>query len=365
MKVPFEGDSSKSKERFEEEYAKCLEGPDKYFPRHLRCQPNGNFDSAQCIEQTTFDKHLPAYLEENCFCYYEGERFNSSIALLSTAEIVLSCHREGRADPQRVDLGGGHYSGYYRPCEKKHVELRKLKEKFLAEGKTYISTEWLPVCGPDGYHALVQPFKSDPKKGYCSDLLGNQLEDFTGVYAEMDCHCAQVRHRMSGWGEKPHCTKDGSYSMRQCKEGKCYCVDKFGQQCAIEHSESTMGCCISVDESCCFGNARDMKAFDHCISDCKLPLITTTTTTTTTTTPNTATGGPTDDPDRCGAYCVGKTPGYYADKCCTNDQKICNCKGAEGGESFSCPKGMIFCNGDNRSHYVPPTGQPCMDNSLP
>ena len=24
-----------------------------YFPRHLRCQPNGNYDEAQCIEQVS------------------------------------------------------------------------------------------------------------------------------------------------------------------------------------------------------------------------------------------------------------------------------------------------------------------------
>ena len=59
-------DHRKFKLRFKEAYEKCLREQEKYFPNHLRChitadlmyfltlsrcQPNGNFDTAQCIEQ--------------------------------------------------------------------------------------------------------------------------------------------------------------------------------------------------------------------------------------------------------------------------------------------------------------------------
>ena len=91
--------------------------------------------------------------------------------------------------------------------------LRKLKDFYEAEGSTYVSTERLPVgcsleknyfilclenhrkyikrwvtvstfllkcckmhrnvlkvCGPDGYHAVVQPNPEKPEEGFCSDL---------------------------------------------------------------------------------------------------------------------------------------------------------------------------------------------------
>ena len=99
------------------------------------------------------------------------------------------------------------------------------------------------MCGPDGYHALVQPDPENPGKGFCSDLwvesslisekleksqiqaflylyflysflfkrillfkwliihtfpffrLGNKLEDFSGTYDKMNCQCALVRDR--------------------------------------------------------------------------------------------------------------------------------------------------------------------------
>jgi hypothetical protein len=89
----------------------------------------------------------------------------------------------------------GHYQGYYRPCEARHVAVRKLRDAHRAEGRDYVTTELLPVCGPDGYHAPVQPVKGQAGRGYCSDLLGNQLEAFEGDLASMDCQCALVRNR--------------------------------------------------------------------------------------------------------------------------------------------------------------------------
>ena len=34
--------------------------------------------------------------------------------------------------------------------------------------------------------------KWPPILGYCSDRLGDPIEDFAGNYEEMDCLCAQV-----------------------------------------------------------------------------------------------------------------------------------------------------------------------------
>ena len=35
-----------------------------------------------------------------------------------------------------------------------------------------------------------------------------------------------IGFRVQEWGEKPACTSDGSYQLRQCLSGKCFCVDK-------------------------------------------------------------------------------------------------------------------------------------------
>ena len=41
--------------RFEEEYAECMnsETNDYFTAGQLRCNPNGNYDEAQCIQQVT------------------------------------------------------------------------------------------------------------------------------------------------------------------------------------------------------------------------------------------------------------------------------------------------------------------------
>ena len=55
---------------------------------------------------------------------------------------------------------------------------------------------------------------------------GEPLVSYRGLYADMDCECAVVESLLTGWGEKPACTGDGSYGSVQCKAGKCYCVDR-------------------------------------------------------------------------------------------------------------------------------------------
>ena len=37
--------------RYEEQYKSCMTTKQDYFPGHLRCMPNGNYDPAQCIAQ--------------------------------------------------------------------------------------------------------------------------------------------------------------------------------------------------------------------------------------------------------------------------------------------------------------------------
>ena len=73
---------------------------------------------------------------------------------------------------------------------------------------------------------------------------GEQIENYEGIFANMDCECAVVESmitglrgiwfkqnknltQFTGWGLKPSCTADGSYNKKQCKGGKCYCVDRW------------------------------------------------------------------------------------------------------------------------------------------
>ena len=80
-------------------------------------------------------------------------------------------------------------------------------------------------CSIDGFFSKLQRSSDDETKGYCVNKMGEAL-GYNGTYANMDCECATVESRINGWGQKPACTSDGSYIKKQCKAGKCYCVDK-------------------------------------------------------------------------------------------------------------------------------------------
>merc|ERR1719361_2896811 len=126
MKVKYAGDSPAGQDT-------------DFFFGQLRCDPNGNFDTAQCISQTTEEDYNPTYDLETCFCYYEGHPLNGSMAPINIAPDVLDCHREGSM----------HYPGYWRPCEKYNVEKRKLIAKNKAEGRVYIAKERVEICDID------------------------------------------------------------------------------------------------------------------------------------------------------------------------------------------------------------------------
>ena len=70
----------------------------------------------------------------------------------------------------------------------------------------------------------------------CCVRLGQQISGYQGVFSELDCECAVLASLTTVWGESPACTEDGSFTAVQCKAGKCYCVDRYGRQCAKEVS---------------------------------------------------------------------------------------------------------------------------------
>ena len=57
--------------------------------------------------------------------------FNSSLVPIASAHYTLDCHK----------LDETHYAGWYRPCQAKHAEKKKLKAEYRAQDKLYISTE--------------------------------------------------------------------------------------------------------------------------------------------------------------------------------------------------------------------------------
>ena len=94
MEVKWDGDTESSRRRYKEAFTKCMEREDAgYFSAgHLRsennttqqnnfltrtsnfrCQPNGNYDEAQCVQQTYDDSYHPASEAEVCFCYQDGK----------------------------------------------------------------------------------------------------------------------------------------------------------------------------------------------------------------------------------------------------------------------------------------------------
>ena len=74
MKVKYDGDSQVSKTRFKADYEQCMRNEaNEYFTGgHLRCEPNGNYDEAQCVKQTYDDGYHPGYDLEKCFCLPEN-----------------------------------------------------------------------------------------------------------------------------------------------------------------------------------------------------------------------------------------------------------------------------------------------------
>ena len=82
---------------------------------HMRCQPNGNYDPIQCVQQTASDGL--------CFCIdtksIEVVK-NSSLVTFKNIESVdaLFCY-----DTEKMF----HNPGHYRPCEKEAKEIYDLK----------------------------------------------------------------------------------------------------------------------------------------------------------------------------------------------------------------------------------------------
>ena len=107
-----------------------------YFPGHMRCLSNGNFDPIQCVDRSV--------TEDMCFCIDADINLNSTITYQSLIN-NLPCYSE--------DL---HVPEYFRPCEAKTKMMKERMEELEEDEIDFYSGGSLPICSPDGYYDKVK-----------------------------------------------------------------------------------------------------------------------------------------------------------------------------------------------------------------
>ncbi len=120
----------------------------------MRCQPNGNFDSLQCVTGYS--------AEDMCFCVGVEEAIddvssdhlvtlNGTRAFLTSVE-SLSCYDDG-SDGENIAAAYEDYAherGYFRPCELEVRRREREKEVAASQGRILHIFKPEPVCSPDG-----------------------------------------------------------------------------------------------------------------------------------------------------------------------------------------------------------------------
>ncbi|CAL4065634.1 unnamed protein product [Meganyctiphanes norvegica] len=185
----------------------------------FRCLSNGNFDELQCIDK------------QYCFCYdpIKGDVTEGPWGFSMMP--MLSCYNESL-----------HGVNYTQPCLEDLEEYENNLEND-DDDLTIIAVSNKPICGPDGYYTAVQYAGN---KAYCSDSMGNRIEDFIVSLEDavgMQCACARRRFLMEQGGlgsSKPKCHPQRGDFCRVQKRGLlAYCVDGSGNQ---------LGNTVSIDD---------------------------------------------------------------------------------------------------------------------
>lgn len=214
--------------KFRNEFKECMEkaisgsaSSNTYFPSHMRCLSNGNFDRIQCVTNDVES-------EDMCLCITEDLQFNNSITYQSVT-FNLPCYDEKLHVPE-----------YFRPCEAEARRIRLAKE-FEMKNKTSLSYDGYPEprCNPDGNYHHLQHRPQNYTQLYCASFNGTQIEDFeaelgTSLGDMMDCECALARASLTEGVPKPTCCANGNFRSYQCQAGQCYCVNNFGRQTSKE-----------------------------------------------------------------------------------------------------------------------------------
>ncbi|KAK4884673.1 hypothetical protein RN001_000944 [Aquatica leii] len=201
--------------------------PNEYF----RCQSNGDYDTIQCVE----DKCLCVDADNGHLTYPDLEPVN----VTTIAESSLPCFNNNT-----------HLEAeYFRICEEKYLDMLNKTEEYKKNGFELFG-HIMPNCQLDGYFGPVQETFNTK---YCSDILGNLLENFevpktSALSPTMNCNCARVRTILMD-PEKPECCENGNYKQIQRRRGLCRCVDKNGNQIGKEVN------CQQIGQLKCLTNA--------------------------------------------------------------------------------------------------------------
>eukprot|EP00095_Tigriopus_kingsejongensis_P006709 maker-scaffold25_size650667-snap-gene-4.15 protein:Tk06709 transcript:maker-scaffold25_size650667-snap-gene-4.15-mRNA-1 annotation:"hypothetical protein DAPPUDRAFT_328375" len=216
-----------------------------YFPSHMRCLPNGNFDPIQCTERSV--------TEDMCFCINNDDMSINGTITYQSLITDLNCYDEEI-----------HSFSYFNACEEKVHEVKVREKDFNKQGITFYQGSQLPKCSPDGFYDKVQVKPDNLTMLYCSDRQGLQIESFE---AEMDsaeaqtmnCECAITRKYVSEGLAKPTCEPNGNFRPYQCQAGQCFCVDKYGRQTKKEVDQlhiDELGDCSEADGVDTFTNVQ-------------------------------------------------------------------------------------------------------------
>lgn len=121
---------------------------------------------------------------------------------------------------------------YYRTCETKLNATKLLMKQYRDNDIELVGID-LPNCDLDGTYAPVQ-CKND--RCFCVDKNGEKLGEYGAVRYSADaqamhCNCARDEDVLKPNGVVDvSCDAIGSYKPIQCRGSQCFCVDKNGKQ---------------------------------------------------------------------------------------------------------------------------------------
>ncbi|KAF5277455.1 hypothetical protein FQR65_LT15992 [Abscondita terminalis] len=208
--------------------AKQINDRNLYPSEYFRCQPNGDYDTIQCINK----KCLCVDADNGHMTYPEKSMVN--ITQISASNLPCfnnETHME---------------ADYYKDCESAYLDALNTTKQYQKDGFEMIG-KIMPNCQLDGRYAPVQETLTTK---YCSDVSGNRLGNYELVKTNplaltMNCNCARIRTILYGY-ETPECCINGNYKPIQKRRGLCRCVDKNGVQVGKEVD------CRNVDQLKCF-----------------------------------------------------------------------------------------------------------------
>ncbi|KAF2352983.1 Thyroglobulin type-1 [Trinorchestia longiramus] len=204
----------------------------------MRCLANGNLDPLQCND-------------EFCFCYNSTTGAISAGPFHPSQMSLLSCYDPSYHTVNYTNICTTVAQLYALQVSEDTDTITLGSECVLTPSRWAVSVltsaRWAwrsklcvwadslkPNCSLDGYYAAVQAREGG--LSYCSDPLGNMIEDFefaTAVASHVTCNCARRRYLLKQAGliaYLPTCCTNGNFEPIQTRGLYSYCVDLNGNQ---------------------------------------------------------------------------------------------------------------------------------------